>query len=219
MIVKNNIIVACLVLFGLTVSSCTPKKDYLGNISTYVPKKDYLVTINTTFGDIKLILFDDTPLHKDNFIKLAQAGRYDGTIFHRVIQEFMIQGGDVNTKEGTTPAPEAMIPEEIQSNNFHTRGAVAAARTNNPERKSSECQFYIVQGRTWSKEELTLDKEKLHQYLRRLLNMPEYQTLRDEYISMQQARDEEALEAKMLELKPVIEKEFGVNLRTGSLYY
>ncbi len=212
MIVKNNIIAVCLVLFSLTVSSCTPKKDYLGTISTDAPKKDYLVTINTTFGDIKLILFDDTPLHKDNFIKLAQAGRYDSTIFHRVIQEFMVQGGDVNAKEGTTPTPEAMIPEEILSHNFHVRGAVAAARTSNPERKSSECQFYIVHGRTWTEEELTLDRDKLNQYLRRLLNKPEYQTLRDEYINIQQARDEDALEAKMIELKPVIEKEFGVNL-------
>lgn len=200
MVFRNNITAAALVLFSLTVGSCTPKKDYL-------------VTVSTSFGDIKLVLFDDTPLHKDNFIKLAQTGRYDGTMFHRVIQEFMIQGGDVNAKEGTTPAPGAMIPEEIQSNNFHTRGALAAARTNNPERKSSECQFYIVQGRTWSEEELTMDKEILNQYLKRLLNMPEYQTLREEFIDIQQARDTEALEAKMMELKPVIEKEFGISLR------
>ena len=81
MIIKNKLILG-LMLFSLSMISCAPKKDYL-------------VTINTTFGDIKLILFDDTPLHKDNFIELAQAGRYDSTIFYRVIHEFMIQGGDV----------------------------------------------------------------------------------------------------------------------------
>ena len=198
MIFKNKLILG-LMLFSLSMTSCAPKKDYL-------------VTINTTFGDIKLILFDDTPLHKDNFIELAQAGRYDGTVFYRVIHEFMIQGGDVNAKEGTTTTPDAMIAEEIQSHNFHARGAVAAARTNNPERKSSECQFYIVQGRTWSEKELTLDQEKLNQYLRRLLNMPQYQTLRDEFISVQQTGDTEALDAKMTELQPVIEEEFEISL-------
>jgi len=198
MIIKKKLILG-LMLFSLSMTSCAPKKDYL-------------VTINTTFGDIKLILFDDTPLHKDNFIELAQAGRYDGTIFYRVIHEFMIQGGDVNSKEGTTTTPDAMIAEEIQSHNFHVRGAVAAARTNNPERKSSECQFYIVQGRTWSEKELTLDQEKLNQYLRRLLNMPQYQTLRDEFISIQQTGDTEALEARMTELQPIIEQEFEISL-------
>ncbi len=199
MIIKNNISVIALLLLSLTVVSCAPKKDYL-------------VTIKTTFGEIKLILFDDTPLHKDNFIALAKAGRYDGTNFHRVIQEFMVQGGDVNAKEGTTTTPEAMIPEEIHLHNFHARGAVAAARTNNPQRKSSECQFYIVQGRIWSEEELTLDQEKMNQYLRKLLNMPEYETLRDEFMGLQRGGDEAALESKMTELKPVIEAEFEVSL-------
>lgn len=175
-------------------------------------KKDYLVTIKTGYGDIKLILFDDTPLHKTNFLELAEAGRYNGTTFYRVIKEFMIQGGDINAKEGTSPSAEAMIPEEIKPHNIHVRGAVAAARTNNPERKSSECQFYIVQGRIWSEQELTLDQPKLNQYLGQLLSKPEYQDLRQELIDLQQGGDIAAMEAKINELKPVIEEEFQVSL-------
>lgn len=195
---KHNIIAATLVLFILTISCAS--------------KRDYLVTISTSFGDIKLVLFDDTPLHKKNFIELAKAGRYDGTTFHRIIKEFMIQGGDVNTKEGTVPKPEAMIPEEIRAHNIHVRGAVAAARNDDPQKKSSECQFYIVQGRTWSQQELTVDQPKMNQYLRQLLNMPEHQDLRQEFIELQQTGDMKAMEAKMRELKPVIEDEFDVSL-------
>ena len=176
------------------------------------PKKDYLVTIHTSLGDIQILLYDDTPLHKANFIDLAEAGRYDGTIFHRIIEEFMIQGGDVNSKEGTTPSASAMIPAEIHSHHFHVRGAVAAARTGNPERKSSECQFYIVQGRKWTEPQLTLDQSKMHQYIRKLLEMPEYQDLKQDIIEWQKQGDTKTLEAKMVELRPVVEQKFNVSL-------
>ena len=176
------------------------------------PKKDYLVTIHTSLGDVQLLLYDDTPLHKANFLELAEAGRYDSTIFHRVIREFMIQGGDVNSKEGTSPSANAMIPAEIHSHHFHRRGAVAAARTGNPERKSSECQFYIVQGRVWSESQLTLDQSKMHQYIRKLLEMPEYQDLKQNIIEWQQQGDTKTLEAKMVELRPVVEQKFNVSL-------
>jgi len=174
--------------------------------------KDYLVTIKTSYGDIKLILFDDTPVHKTNFIELASKGRYNGTTFYRVIKDFMIQGGDVNKKEGTTPSAEAMIPEEIKAHNIHVRGAVAAARTDNPQRKSSECQFYIVQGTKWSERDLVLDQVKMNQYLGQLLAMPEYQDLREEIIALQQSGDTGAMEEKIKELRPVIEEEFQVSL-------
>ena len=175
-------------------------------------KKDYLVTITTIHGEIKLILFDDTPLHKANFLELAKAGRYDGTTFHRVIEEFMIQGGDVNAKEGTKVTAEAMVPEEIQAHHIHARGAVAAARTSNPERKSSECQFYIVQGKVWTERELTLDQEKFHRHLRKLLEMPEYQDLRQEIMELQQTGDVDALTALIDQQQKVVEEEFNVSL-------
>lgn len=116
-----------------------------------VPKKDYLVTLQTDFGTMKLILFDDTPLHKANFIKLAQDKFYDGLLFHRIIERFMIQGGDPNSRDakpgqklGSGGDNLERIPFEFTSNHIHRKGALAAARDNNPEKKSSACQFYIV---------------------------------------------------------------------------
>lgn len=117
-------------------------------------KKDELVTISTSQGDIRLLLFDVTPGHKANFLKLAKSGFYDGTTFHRIIPQFMIQGGDPNTKDsdpsndGMGPAGEKTIPAEIRPELHHKYGAVAAARQGdfaNPTKASSASQFYIVQ--------------------------------------------------------------------------
>ncbi|GAB3228697.1 hypothetical protein GCM10027346_13520 [Hymenobacter seoulensis] len=117
-------------------------------------KKDEVVTISTPQGDIRLILFDQTPLHKANFLKLAQSGFYTGTTFHRVIPGFMVQGGDPNSKDsdpdndGAGAPDEKLIPAEIRPEFTHKRGAVAAARSGdfvNPQRQSSASQFYIVQ--------------------------------------------------------------------------
>ncbi|MFD3000216.1 peptidylprolyl isomerase [Pontibacter toksunensis] len=115
--------------------------------------KDQLVTIQTPQGEIKLVLFDDTPKHKENFLKLAKEGYYDGTTFHRIIDGFMIQGGDPNTKDSEpgndgTGNPGYTVPAEINPNHKHVRGAVAAARQGdnvNPSRASSGSQFYIVE--------------------------------------------------------------------------
>jgi cyclophilin family peptidyl-prolyl cis-trans isomerase len=113
-------------------------------------KKDMLVTISTSFGDMKVVLFDQTPKHKENFVKLARQGFYDNTTFHRIIDGFMIQGGDANTKD-EDPNNDGMgdigyrVPAEILPNLKHVRGAVAAARNNNPQKESSGSQFYIVE--------------------------------------------------------------------------
>lgn len=113
-------------------------------------KKDMLVTISTSFGDMKIVLFDQTPKHKENFLKLAKDGFYDNTTFHRIIDGFMIQGGDANSKDDN-PGNDGMgdigyrIPAEINPNLKHVRGAVAAARNNNPQKESSGSQFYIVE--------------------------------------------------------------------------
>lgn len=116
-------------------------------------KKDYLVTITTDAGSMRLVLFDETPLHKANFLKLAQEKFYDGLLFHRIIEAFMIQGGDPNSRNAKPK--EALgngnvgykIPAEISPNLFHQKGALGAARDNNPQKESSGCQFYIVEGR------------------------------------------------------------------------
>src|SRR5687768_5722983 len=113
-------------------------------------KKDKVVTITTPQGEIKLVLFDETPQHKANFLKLAEEGFYNGTTFHRIIENFMIQGGDPNSKN-ESPNDDGMgnngymVPAEFNPELKHVKGALAAARTENPEKASSGCQFYIVQ--------------------------------------------------------------------------
>lgn len=115
--------------------------------------------ISTSLGDIIVRLYDETPLHRDNFVKLAKEGYYDGTIFHRVIKNFMIQGGDPDSKNPTpegrygTGGPDYTIEAEIKPGLYHKRGALAAARQGdevNPERRSSGSQFYIVWGQTYN---------------------------------------------------------------------
>ncbi len=117
------------------------------------------VKISTSLGDIIVRLYDETPLHRDNFLKLAQEGFYNGTIFHRVIKDFMIQGGDPNSKDPQpgaqygTGGPDYTIEAEIKPELIHKRGALAAARQGdevNPERRSSGSQFYIVWGKTYN---------------------------------------------------------------------
>lgn len=117
-------------------------------------EKESLITINTEYGTIKLILFDDTPLHKENFVNLVEAGVYDHIIFHRVINYFMIQSGDYTTRnEPINYDPriiQSPIKEEILLHHLHVHGAIGTARRGdnvNPERKSNSTQFYIIQNR------------------------------------------------------------------------
>lgn len=114
-----------------------------------------VVLIKTEFGNMKVALYNETPKHRDNFLKLAKEGYYDGLLFHRVIKEFMIQGGDPDTRNAKSDQklgngdPGYVIDNEINSKFLHKKGALAAARQGdqtNPEKKSSGSQFYIVQG-------------------------------------------------------------------------
>lgn len=119
--------------------------------------------IMTSFGNIRIRLYDETPSHRDNFKKLVAEKFYDGTTFHRVIRNFMIQGGDPNSKDEDpyndgTGGPGYTIAAEPNPLLLHKKGALAAARQPdavNPQRRSSGSQFYIVQGRTYTQEELT----------------------------------------------------------------
>ncbi|TDH23051.1 peptidylprolyl isomerase [Segetibacter sp. 3557_3] len=125
------------------------------------PSTERLVEITTDMGVIVAKLYDSTPLHRDNFIKLVETGFYDSLLFHRIIEGFMIQGGDPNSKHaqagqplGMGKAPGDRIPAEFNPACFHKKGALAAARDNNPEKASSNCQFYIVQGKPYTAAEL-----------------------------------------------------------------
>lgn len=150
-----------------------------------------VVLIKTEFGDMKVALFNETPKHRDNFLKLAKEGYYDGLLFHRVIKDFMIQGGDPDTRNATPDqklgngGPGYEIDNEINSKLLHKKGALAAARQGdqtNPGKKSSGSQFYIVQGVVFPSNDLPAleakGNEKLAQSLMRQLTMANEDSLK-----------------------------------------
>lgn len=164
-----------------------------------------IVDIETTMGPIEVLLYDDTPRHRDNFVKLAKEGFYDGVLFHRVIKDFMIQTGDPNSKKAADDEmlgagdPGYTIEAEIlYPKHFHKYGALAAARTGdevNPERRSSGSQFYIVTGKKYNEPTLQAMNERKvgsqrQQYFYNLSTQ-----YRDSIVSMQQKGDKEGLEA------------------------
>ncbi len=153
---KNTLIpIFALILLGFTAYAFIVPKSKS-------PKSDEIVTISTKFGEMKLVLYDQTPLHKANFLKLVNDGYYDSTTFHRVIKQFMVQGGDPNSKDNNPDndglgGPSYTIPAEFNSQFYHKKGALAAARQSdaiNPKKESSGSQFYLVQGRTTNAGEL-----------------------------------------------------------------
>lgn len=133
-------------------------------------KKDVLM--ETTLGNIIIRLSDSTPLHRDNFIKLVKVHYYDGTLFHRVIQRFMIQGGDPDSRTAAPGqplgegGPAYVVPAEFRSTLFHKKGVIAAARDNNPEKSSSASQFYLTQGKVFS--EAGLDSLETYRLKRKI---------------------------------------------------
>lgn len=138
-----------------TTATTSTSESEVQTSSIDMNANDYVVIISTQFGEIALVLFEETPKHRENFLKLAKEGFYDSTMFHRVINNFMIQGGDPNTKDpDKSPreygigGPDYKIPAEIVAGLKHKKGALAAARQGdqvNPKRESSGSQFYIVQ--------------------------------------------------------------------------
>jgi len=142
---KNN-----LIKLNFMKKFLLPTLLFLFALSACNTDKNTYALIETDYGNIKVHLYDDTPLHKENFIKLANEGFYDGLLFHRIINGFMMQGGDPDSRDAKPNVPFGrggpgyQIPGEF--GHLHFKGALAAARTGNPERKSSGSQFYIVQG-------------------------------------------------------------------------
>lgn len=131
-------------------------------------EKDELVVISTPYGEMTAVLYDDTPIHKENFLELVKAGQYDSVLFHRVIENFMIQTGDVSTGVAGEAVGYMLDAEFRPEKYIHEKGALAAARTGdatNPQKKSSGSQFYIVQGETYDDEGLASRAER-RQYLK-----------------------------------------------------
>jgi len=158
---KLSTFILAIVLFATQISAS-------GNMEEK-GEKEILVLISTDYGDIKVKLYNETPLHRDNFVKLVKEGFYDGTLFHRVIKSFMIQGGDPDSKNAQpgkrlgNGGPGYTVPAEFNPKLFHKKGALAAARQGdgvNPDRRSSGSQFYIVQGRVLTTEQVAAFSEE-----------------------------------------------------------
>lgn len=154
----------CLLL-SVTLTAQKKKKDK-DAVLPKVVDKEHVVLISTSLGDMKVKLYDATPKHRDNFLKLAQENFYDSLLFHRVIPNFMIQGGDPLSKNAAPGVPLGSgdigytIPAEFVDSLFHKKGAICAARTENPEKASSGCQFYIVQGQVLTNEQVTMMEQQ-----------------------------------------------------------
>ena len=161
---KKAIILLTLIACCCACTGNHKKKDFMTN--------ETLVRLETTMGDITVKLYNETPKHRDNFIKLVKEGAYDGVLFHRVIKEFMIQAGDPNSKNANDTAQLGSgdvgytVPAEFVPELYHKRGALVAARQPdnvNPERASSGCQFYIVTGRTFNADQLSAMEKNMNQ--------------------------------------------------------
>lgn len=192
-----------ILLLALALAACESK----------VPT-DFVVTISTSKGDFKLILYDETPKHKESFLKLAGNGNYDSTRFHRVIDKFMIQGGDLKELHKNKNLWNRVIPEEINPKFRHKRGALGAARQGdniNPKRSSST-QFYVVTGRKYSSVELTTDVVKLNNGVARYLQSVRHTDLLEEFTMLQDSGRTEELQARIFELKEDIATELNLNL-------
>ena len=178
-------------------------------------EKEYLVKIETRHGDMYAVLFDDTPMHKSNFIALAEAGRFDSTQFHRVIEGFMVQGGDVFGNEGVPADKWPTIPAEIKPNLIHSKGMIAAARqgnSSNPERRSNGSQFYIVQGKVYDKTELVTDAKLLSEAFFKFIQLGSNEALKNEYARLYNMQQFDSLNQMMLSKKSDLEAFYGISL-------
>jgi peptidylprolyl isomerase len=152
----NKLILLTMLVVGAIACQSGKKKEVI----TMENQKETLLKIETTMGDITVKLYDETPRHRDNFIKLAKNGTYEGTLFHRVIKDFMIQAGDPESKNapkgkrlGSGDVGYTIPAEFVYPNYFHKKGALSAARRGdqvNPQKASSGCQFYIVTGQVFN---------------------------------------------------------------------
>ena len=167
--ISNKILLICLAFIALTACSAGSKKQTNHHMEN---EKRTLVKLETTMGNIIVALYNETPKHRDNFIKLVKEGVYDSTLFHRVIKQFMIQAGDPDSKNASDTAMLGSgdvgytIPAEFNPKFFHKKGVLAAARQGddvNPEKASSGCQFYIVTGRKFTEPQLLGMENKINE--------------------------------------------------------
>lgn len=215
---KHYAIMFMLALAMVMSCTMTGKESLVNKNAKQTNDKMTKVEIKTTLGDIVVALYDETPLHRDNFLKLVKEHYYDSVLFHRVIKDFMIQTGDGTSKHA---GPDAMlgsgdmgytIPAEfVYPKYFHKRGALAAARTGdqvNPQRASSGSQFYIVTGKVYDQPTLDTMQERMVNMKKNDIFRSLAEKNRDKIIALQQAKDEAGLRALEQQLVAEMEAEY-----------
>ena len=192
-----------IVLILLTISFCGLIACKTGTKKGEDMDKETLVKIETTAGDIKVKLYNETPKHRDNFIKLVKDGMYEGTLFHRVIKDFMIQAGDPDSKNapkgkmlGAGDVGYTIPAEFVYPKFFHKKGALSAARQGdnvNPKKESSGCQFYIVTGKVYNDSTLLSMESQMHENKINVIFNTLAQKHMKEIYKMRKANDEDGL--------------------------
>ncbi|MBR6491744.1 MAG: peptidylprolyl isomerase [Bacteroidales bacterium] len=189
--------------------------------SCYCQGRQGDVIIHTDLGDMVVVLYDETPQHKENFLKLAGEGYYDSLLFHRVIKDFMVQGGDPNSKNAKpgvqlgNGGPDYTIEAEFVPKYIHKKGALAAARQGdnvNPQKRSSGSQFYIVQGKTYNDAQLeqmnnSREQARVQDIFSQFINRPENSQYLQQLIDAQHANDQKAYSDVISEIEPIIMNE------------
>ncbi len=183
--------------------------------------KDTRIRIETPYGTIVARLYNDTPLHRDNFISLIKDGYYDSLLFHRVIKDFMIQGGDPDSRQAQAGeilgngGPDYTLPAEIRPGHYHKKGALAAARMGddvNPEKASSGSQFYIVQGAVYEENVLDMLENRINDNRRReigtrLLQDERFANIEAKITQARDKNDQKTLQQITLDIQTAIEQE------------
>lgn len=223
---KKFLLLTIMFIATLSCSDANASKSENENTATEVKStndndKMTQVEIKTSLGDIVVALYNDTPKHRDNFLKLVKEGYYDGVLFHRVIKDFMIQTGDGKSKTATKDEmlgagdPGYTVPAEfVYPKYFHKKGALAAARTGdqvNPERASSGSQFYIVTGKVYDESELGMIEQRLEYGKKNAIFQKLAMAHRNEIIEMQRNGDQAGLNKLQEELIPLVEAEYAQN--------
>ena len=206
-------------------------------MTTQPDSNSVVVDITTSLGDIKVLLYGDTPKHRDNFVKLVNEGFYNGVLFHRVINEFMIQAGDPDSKTakpgqhlgaggpdykiapagkmlGSGDPGYTLEAEFVYPKHFHKRGALAAARTGddmNPERRSSGSQFYIVTGKAYNESQLAQMEKQMAMMQKQEIFNKLVEEHRDSVMAMRRNRDQAGLQKLQEELVAITEQKAAEN--------
>ena len=190
-------------------------------MTTQPDSNSVVVDITTSLGDIKVLLYGDTPKHRDNFVKLVDEGFYNGVLFHRVINEFMIQAGDPESKNapagkmlGSGDPGYTLEAEFVYPKHFHKRGALAAARTGddmNPERRSSGSQFYIVTGKAYNESQLAQMEKQMAMMQKQEIFNKLVEEHRDSVMAMRRNRDQAGLQKLQEELVAITEQKAAEN--------